>query len=89
MDRYLSTHYGEYVPMYNYGGSLINPNSEQFGMCGDDLVQILFAAACVHVLIDGRIRQQPEAYFVSGRHHDRASLGSTTHKVRALNRRAR
>jgi hypothetical protein len=46
--------------MYHNGHALIDSDTQQAGMRGDNLVEVFLAATRIDVLIDGRIGEQPE-----------------------------
>src|SRR5207248_3262836 len=73
------------IAVHHDSGALIDANAQQFGMPGNDWIQVILAVAGENVLVDGGIAQKAEALFVPRRHHYRVAFRGAPNQIRSLN----
>src|SRR5438046_231104 len=74
------------IALYNHGRALVNADTEQPGMRGDDGDQVLFSLPGEQMLVDGDIVHECESPLVAAGHHDLVSRPGAAHQVGSENR---
>src|SRR5437773_10520294 len=74
------------IALYDHGCTLVDTDTEQPGMRGDDGDQVLFALPGQQMLVDGDIVHESESPLVAAGHHDLVSSPGAAHQVRSENR---
>src|SRR5690242_9504555 len=69
--------------------AFVNTDPEKFGALLDDLQKVTFTPPRIHMLVDGRIREEPKSSFMAPRYHNFVGLRIAANEERTLNGCAR